>query len=325
MERPRRPSFRPQSRTPLLRNLISIRVCSLTFFTMALVLTTVSVVIVLVMYSTHSIMYLKDASTRTMVEISNRTSMIMGNLLQSSSAVLEEAAGFSSSSIITAYEASENQVMEMSARLLGNDLAQLVRNVLDYLGSVQNAMEATYRMLISIGADLNNLNHLLALAPFIFSSLHFERTYSVTLAGTQAGIFALFMDPSLLGYPPLAALTPGDGIPVNTYPVNASTYKIIYPGPGCFRSFLTYCNYSGTLSALPDVVFATTLSAGELKFGPLLTASGALPLKYVSISTAIRGPDNTMLGLIARNAGLLALAGFLQALVADEPSQRMYL
>eukprot|EP00906_Rhabdomonas_costata_P016594 RCo023819 len=167
----------------LLGRLVSIRVCSLTFFVLALVLTTASVVTVLVVYSADAITGLKQASTRTMTQMSGSTSAIAANLSAHTLTVLERTVQSSGQALLAASQTSQDQVTAMSTELLGRGLSQFVGSVVEYLGSIQSSMKATNAYLATMGVNLNDFSQLLNLAPELFTSLRFERATSITLTG----------------------------------------------------------------------------------------------------------------------------------------------
>eukprot|EP00906_Rhabdomonas_costata_P037368 RCo052582 len=278
-----------------MHRLVSIRACSLTFFVAALVVTTVSVVAVMVVYSSNALADQREASTRAAALFSTSTAAILANVSERSTTALVHSVGLSTSTMMSAFAASQDQVLTMSAELLSRNLGQFVSNLQSFLGSVQNAMEVTYMTVTSAGTDLNSLDQALALAPYVLSSLHYERTTTLSFLGPLTGVIVSFMDvnPSVQGYPPLAIVAAGTHQPFSTYAVNTTSLHVLYPSSSCYRGFVYYCNFSISIFDSGEFKLASNLAAGDLQYSVLQIAPGAIAFKYVSIVTAVRSSGGT--------------------------------
>eukprot|EP00906_Rhabdomonas_costata_P036903 RCo051801 len=249
----------------------------------------------------------------------------MAEITEQSAGTLQGTLERSAGAVMDAFAVSQEQVLAMSAELLSRSLAQFVGSLEDFLGSKQSAMQTTYTLIRSLGVDLNNVDEVLALAPYVFSALSMEKTYSMSFMGALSELVVVYTDLTPLGFPRQAVISAGPSDLLSTYAVNASTLRVVYPTSRCFAGLLMYCNLSITLRSSPDFVFGATLGSGELRYASLRTAFAGRPYKYVLLATAFRAPDNTLQGILGRNVNIHVLVDLLQALVAGQPSQRMYL
>eukprot|EP00906_Rhabdomonas_costata_P036908 RCo051807 len=313
----------PLPRESSLRRLVSIRVFSLAFFVMALALTTLAVGAVLVSYSTSALTGLKDASSDAMLDISTRTDAITASTVERAGTAVVRAVELSANYMMNASVTSQEQVMTMSSELQSRGLAQFVNSLEDFLGSMQGSVEAAYRLITTVGIDLNNLDDVLSLAPYAFATLPYDRINSLAVLGAVSGVLAVYFVSQ--GYAPQALIVPQAGDSISAYTVNTSTGQVIYPSSKCFGGFVPYCNLSTGSLLSPVFGFTSTIEAGQLRFGPLLSIVGVVTFKYVILATSVRSPNGTFLGAVARTADFKTLSLFLQNLVSRQPTMRMYL
>lgn len=124
----------------------------------------------------------------------------------------------------------------------------------------------------------------------ILAPLHLSYGYSQTIAGALSGALVVFLDPSSIGFELMAVVTPGEGAPISTYAVNTTTYRVLYPSSACYRGFVSFCNLTTRLTDTVEYAVASTLRAGEIRFGPIAITPGPVASRHTSAVTAFRDP-----------------------------------
>eukprot|EP00906_Rhabdomonas_costata_P016828 RCo024175 len=311
--------FEPPPRDAPLWRLCSVRAVSLAFFVLTLVLVTALVVVVMMTYSSDALEELKHASSQAMLDISTRTAAIANNSLQQAGDALVRTVELSSSSLMAASASSQAQVQALVTAMLSNSLCQLSTSLQDFLASVHTTVQSTYKLVTSMGLDLNNLDTALRLAPYAFSTLPYEHNGFLAMLGPVSGVAVVYLVSE--GFDPIAVVCRGAGDPCNTYAVNTTTLQVIFPSSGCFRGFVSYCNFTSSSLVGPVFDFAATLAAGEMKFGPLMDQQH----KFIPLIEAVRASDTTLIGVVVRTADFRVLTSYLQNLFSMEPKIRSYL
>eukprot|EP00906_Rhabdomonas_costata_P016829 RCo024177 len=216
--------FEPPPRDAPLWRLCSVRAVSLAFFVLTLVLVTTLVVVVIMTYSSNALEELKHASSQAMLDISSRTTAITNNSLQQAGAALVRTVELSSSSLMAASASSQAQVQALASLMLSNGLSELSSSLQDFLASIHTIVESTYKIVTSMGLDLNNLNTTLEMAPYAYSTLPYEHDGFLAVLGPASGVAAVYAVAE--GFDPIAMICQGADESWNTYAVNTTTLQV---------------------------------------------------------------------------------------------------